>query len=159
MHSNIHCNAADIVDTALYIESEGCVFESLQLTFFHTFLRLGLYIGQNINNFMFLLLLFLLFLLCLSSCCIKVKQPFHNNYTPVICKTTTPARESRAIEPLFNLTLSPHCGGFDELEIPRQAWLCNVNYTRLRGKAAMGLRPDCCPHSVGVIAVNCRRKV
>ena len=46
--------SAGIVDTVLCVESKGRGFESIQrISFFHTFLRQGLNIAQNINNVMF----------------------------------------------------------------------------------------------------------
>ena len=92
MYSNIHRNpgkSAGIVDMALCVESEDRGFKSLRrFLSFSYFLHQGMNIAQNIKNVMFLLLFVLLFF---SSCCIKVKRPYHETYAPVICNHA-PAR-------------------------------------------------------------------
>ena len=64
MHSNINCNPGDsagIVDTAFALNQKAVGSSPPNGSSFHTFIRPGLNIAQNIITDMFLLLLFLLF--------------------------------------------------------------------------------------------------
>ena len=123
MHSNIHRNpveSAGIVDTALYVESEGRGFESNQrILFSYFFAPRPEYCSKHQKCYVFITIIF-------SSCCIKVKRLFHETYAPVICnhgpQNWGRAGDSRASEPFFFYFYIE----FDELE-----------HTRLREKTAM----------------------